>query len=68
MEKGWQRIYFSDKPHLIEIAKAVLKDNNIESYVVDKRDSTYITIGELELYVKDSDVTLAEFLVKENEL
>ena len=68
MEKGWQRIYSSDKPHLIEIAKTVLKENNIESYVVDKRDSTYITLGEMELYVKDDDVTLAEFLLKENQL
>ena len=68
MEKGWQRIYSSDMPHLIEIAKTVLKENNIESYTVDKRDSTYITLGELELYVKESDATLAEFLLKENEL
>jgi hypothetical protein len=68
MEKGWQRIYFSDKPHLIEIAKAILKDNQIESVIVDKRDSSYITIGEMELYVKDSDIILAKFLLERNNL
>jgi hypothetical protein len=68
MEKGWQRIYFSDKPHLIEIAKAILKDNQIESVIVDKRDSSYITIGEMELYVKDNDIILAKFLLEQNNL
>ena len=68
MEKGWLRIYFSDKPHLVEIAKAILEDNNIESVIVDKRDSSYITIGELELYVKDSDIVLAKFLISKSEL
>jgi hypothetical protein len=68
MEKGWQRIYFSDKPHLIEIAKAILKDNQIESVIMDKRDSSYITIGEMELYVKDIDIILAKFLLEQNNL
>jgi hypothetical protein len=68
MDKGWQRIYFSDKPHLVEIAKAILEENSIESVVVDKRDSSYVTIGEVELYVKDDDVILAKFLISQNKL
>ena len=68
MEKGWQRVYFTDKPHLIQIAKSMLEDNLIESVIVDKRDSSYVTIGELELFVKDDDVILAKFLLKENNL
>jgi len=68
MDKGWQRIYFSDKPHLVEIAKAILEENSIESVVVDKRDSSYVTIGEVELFVKDDDVILAKFLISQNNL
>jgi hypothetical protein len=68
MEKGWQQIYSSDKPHLIEIVKAVLEDNQIEAAVIDKRDSTNIMMNDLELYVKDSDVVLAKFLISKNEL
>ena len=68
MEKGWQLIYSSDRPHLIEIVKAVLEDNQIEAAVIDKRDSTNIMMNELELYVKDNDVVLAKFLISKNEL
>lgn len=65
MQKGWQQIYFSDKMHLIEIAKAVLSENNIESFEVNRRDSTYITIGDVELYVRDKDVMRAKFLIEQ---
>jgi hypothetical protein len=68
MQKGWQRIYFSDKPHLVEIAKSILEDNHIESVIVDKRDSSYISIGELELFVKDDDVILAKLIIEKNNL
>jgi hypothetical protein len=68
MRKGWQRIYFTDKQHLVQIAKSLLEENHIESVVVDKRDSSYVGIGELELFVKDDDVTLAKFLLNENNL
>ena len=68
MEKGWQRIYFTDKPHLVQIAKSILEENHIESVIVDKRDSSYVTIGEVELYVKEDDITLAKFLLQSNNL
>ena len=68
MERGWQRIYFTEKPHLIQIAKSILDDNDIESVIVDKRDSSYITIGEMELFVKDNDVMRAKFLLEKNSL
>lgn len=68
MQKGWEQIYFSDKMHLIEIVKALLAENNIESFQVNKQDSTYITIGDIELYVKNEDVLLAKFLIEKNNL
>ena len=68
MQKGWEQIYFSDKMHLIEIVKALLSENNIESFQVNKQDSTYITIGDIELYVKNEDVVLAKFLIEKNNL
>jgi len=68
MERGWQRIYFSDQLHRIEIVKAVLHENNIESVQVDKRDSSYIAIGEVELYVKDTDVMRAKYIIEKQNL
>ena len=67
MEKGWQRIYFTDKLHLAQIAKSILEDNGIESVIMDKRDSS-LKIGEVELFVKEDDMTLAKFLLQSNNL
>ena len=68
MQTGWQQIYFSDKSHLIEIVKALLSESNIDSYAVNRRDSTNITDGDIELYVKNNDVVMAKFLIEKNNL
>ena len=68
MEKGWVNVYSSGQPHLVEIAKELLRENQIESVIVDKRDSAYITIGELELFVRDLDVMKAKFILEKNTL
>lgn len=54
-------------PHKIEIAKALLSGNDIESHVINKMDSAY-SFGEIELYVAEQNETLAKFILKVNNL
>lgn len=69
MTKGkWIKVYSHHEPHKVEIVKAVLFDNNIESVIIDKRDRSYISIGEMELYVKHGDDVLAQVIIKEHNL
>ncbi|MBK7852419.1 MAG: DUF2007 domain-containing protein [Bacteroidetes bacterium] len=68
MENGWECIYSSDKMHLAEIVQAVLRDEGIESVAVDKRDSSYITIGEVELYVPGENAILARSIIEQHQL
>ena len=68
MEKGWVNIYSTGQLHLAEMAKELLKENQVESVIVDKRDSLYITIGEVELFVRDLDVMKAKFILEKNPL
>jgi hypothetical protein len=68
MEPGWQCIYSSNTPHLAEIVQAVLRDEGIESVSVDKRDSSYIAIGEIELYVPGENATLARSIIEQHKL
>ncbi|HNP48174.1 MAG TPA: DUF2007 domain-containing protein [Bacteroidia bacterium] len=68
MESGWECIYSSDKLHMAEIVQAVLRDAGIESVSVDKRDSSYITIGEIELYVTEENAILARNIIEQNQL
>ena len=58
-------VYASDKPHMVEIVKTVLQKHDIESVILDKRDSTYIGIGDMELYVNEKEMVLARFLIDE---
>lgn len=64
----WVSIYISDQPHKIEIVKAFLDDNRIPTVSVNKKDSAYITIGDIELFCRTEDAVLASFLIKENQL
>jgi hypothetical protein len=68
MTNNWVKVYSHHEPHKLEIVKAVLLENNIESVIIDKRDRSYISIGEIELYVKPGDDVLATIIIKENNL
>ncbi|MBL0343426.1 MAG: hypothetical protein IPP71_22765 [Bacteroidetes bacterium] len=57
-------VYSSPLPHKINIVKAVLEDNQIKSFEVNRKDSSYIFIGDIDLYVYESDAVLAKFLIK----
>ena len=64
----WVRVYTSNKSHHIQIVKAVLKENGIDSFEVDKRDSFYVTIGDIELYVDVKDAPLSKIIIEQNPL
>ena len=49
MNNEWQPVYLSNQLHTVEIVRAILLDHDIESHIVDKRDSSYISIGDIEV-------------------
>jgi len=68
MDNNWQCIYFSNQMHKIEIVRAVLEDHDIKSVTVDKRDSSYISVGDIEVYVPNEDAILAKIIIEQNDL
>jgi Putative prokaryotic signal transducing protein len=68
MEKGWTLIYVNNQLHKTEIVRAVLEDEGIESVSMDKRDSSYISIGDIEVYVHEEDANLARTIIEKNAL
>ncbi len=68
MDSTWQCIYFSNQLHKIEIVRSVLNDHEIKSVVIDKRDSSYIMVGDIEVYVSNEDAILAKIIIEQNEL
>ncbi len=63
MEKDWVNIFTTKQAYLSEMIKDVLADNNIQAVIMNKQDSAYITIGDIEVYVKAENVIKAKFLI-----
>jgi hypothetical protein len=66
--EGWQRVYVSDQPHRVEIAKAALAESGIRAIELNQKDSTYITVGEIALYVQTEFASLARIILEQNQL
>ncbi len=64
MEKDWVHVYSTNKDHLAQIAINVLDDNEIESILINKKDSSYL-FGEIEVYVKHNNAVKAKYLLKD---
>lgn len=64
MESEWVKVYSFSKMHLALIAKEVLADNGIESNIMNKQDSSYVVIGDIEIYVQSDDFDKALEILK----
>ena len=60
-------IYTSTKPLEIAAAISLLEEQDIPSYKINKKDSSYI-FGEIELYVSSDLVNRAKLILTENDL
>ena len=63
----WELVYTSTLPR-VEIVLEVLKDQDIEAVKLDKRDSSYTMLGEIEVYTKKEDAILAKIIIEQNQL
>ena len=67
MDYNWIRIYTSTDPFKIELLKGFLDQNNIVAMSINKKDSSYLAFGEIELLVDAKDVMKAKILIKKQE-
>ena len=65
MEAGWIKIYSTTQSFEAELIKQNLANHSIDAVILNKRDSTYTTFGELEVYVRESDKEGALTFIKE---
>jgi hypothetical protein len=67
MDKDWVVVYSIGQQHLAEMAKKMLADHNITSVIINKKDSSYLSFGDIELYVRKEDEDKAKSLIKDFE-
>jgi len=64
MEKDWVKAYESMQGYLAEIARSVLSDNNIESVIINKKDSVFNSLGNIEVYVNRDNLIRAKQILQ----
>ena len=67
MDYNWIKIYTSTDPFKIELLKGFLNENNIMAMSINKKDSSYLSFGEIELLVNEKDVMKAKILITKQE-
>ncbi len=55
--------YTTNQRYQAEVLKAKLEENDISAYIIDKKDSAYVVIGEVELYVEAKNIEKAKALI-----
>ena len=67
MEKNWINIYSSTDPVEVEILKHVLLENNIHSVNINRKDSSYLMFGTIDLYIKSDNQKKALQLIEKHQ-
>ena len=64
VHNNWIKIASSKQAYQIELIKGMLEEYNIIAVSVNKKDSSYLAFGEIELFVESKDVIQAKNLIK----
>jgi len=54
-EQEWIKVFETTKMHQALIVQSTLQGHEIESVILNKQDSSYITLGEIHVMVKLED-------------
>ncbi len=60
---GWEVIYSSTILYKVEILKDLLENEDIPVVIVNKKDSSYLAFGEIELNIRRVDILKAKLIV-----
>jgi hypothetical protein len=61
-KEQWEKVFSTNAMYQADILKALLEEENIVSIVVNKQDSSYLSFGDVEVYVKSEDILKAKQL------
>ena len=68
MSKKWEKVYSALSLQQVEIMRIMLGQNDIPAVVVNKQDSMYVMLGEVELHVQQDNVMRAINLIEKADL
>ena len=59
MEKNWIKIFSSSNFYQAEMVKQMLIENQIDTVLLNKQDSSHRTFGDIEVYIHQQDFSNA---------
>jgi len=65
---NWIKVYSTTNLQHIELLRHLLKENGIDAIVMNKQDSAYVSIGEIDLMVNGTDVLRSKKIISETKL
>jgi hypothetical protein len=68
MDENWTCVFSSNDLVKVKIAEDVLKQNGIESHILNKPDSMMPMLGEAELYVRREKAEAARQVLEAHDL
>lgn len=67
MENNLKEVFSAGKIYKIEIMQELLSENNIVSFVLNQKGSSFL-LGEIHLYVDENDEEKALEIIKDHEM
>ena len=65
MEKDWIAIFTTESQFKAELIRSMLQENQIESVIINRRDSPYGIFGDISVYVYKDQADAAAALLRE---
>ena len=66
MEKDWTLVYTVNKSYQAELCLELLEGSEIQGVVINKKDTTYTSFGEYEIYVHQDKAEKAKTLLQKS--
>ena len=64
MTTNWEKILTARQPHLADLAKAKLVENDIDAVIINKQSSSYPALfGNYEVFVPAKDAIIARIIL-----
>lgn len=65
MEKDWKQVFLSGEMYQAEIAKELLENNGINAVILNQKDSSFTSTGDIEVFVHKDDAEKAVEIIKQ---
>ena len=63
MEKGWNKVFISQDKRLTILLISLLDKEGVHAVSINKQDSSYGMFGNIEIYVKESEMHKAKEII-----